>query len=213
MTTKAQEERSRDRAVYETNWRQKFESWQAFIFLKIATDFLFPSFQYQLPSLSNIQALKAIIISLADKPYHNCCADEAVAAARLFRSGSSCWAEQQLGNGEQERGLPRGQPGDGNPPGPSSAGERNAKASQKPSLHPVCVGVCPPQSARPPGRGWAHGLQTPGDFVGQHLLVPDQGWERSSSWTAGKRRLIFNKNTYYNVFMNSGKETSTVWNS
>lgn len=67
MTTKAPEERSRHTALYEINWRLKFESWQTFISLKIATDFLFPSLQYQLPSSPNILALKAVIISASSR--------------------------------------------------------------------------------------------------------------------------------------------------
>lgn len=67
MTTKALEERSRESAVYEINRRLKFEFWQTFIFLKIATDFLLPSIQYQLPSSPNILALKAIIISSSSR--------------------------------------------------------------------------------------------------------------------------------------------------
>lgn len=153
MTTKALEERSRDRAVYETSWRLKFESRQILIVLKIATDFLFPSFQYQLPSLSNIQALKAIIISLADNPYHNCCAGGAVAAARLFRSRSSCWAEQQLGNGEQERGLPRGRQGMETHLVPPVLGRGMQKPPKSPPFT-LSVWVCDTPSEIPPGRGW-----------------------------------------------------------
>lgn len=187
MTPKALEERSRESAVYEISRRLKFEFWQTFVFLKIAADSLLPSLHYQLPSLPSILALKAIIISASSRqPVSKLLWPWSCYCCLAFRSGSSCWVEQQLGTGRRSVGCSRPPrpawgkwAGDGNLCDYSCAGEREAKASQKPSLHPVCVGVCPPRGAQHPAGAkptppcW----QTPWVSMGQHLVVPDQGWE------------------------------------
>lgn len=145
MTTKAPEERSRDSAVYEISRRLKFEPWQTFIFLKTATDFLFPSLQYQLPSSPNTLALKAIIISVSSRQP----VPEQLCPRRWM--------------GEWERGLPQaplasaGWAGRGWKPTWSLAcwGEGGRTLPKAfPSLCLQCstlsVGVCPPRGAHHP---------------------------------------------------------------
>ena len=194
MTTKAPEERSRDSTVHEISSWLKFESRQTFVFLRIATDFLFPSLQYQLPSSPNTLALKAIIVPASSRQNIskqqclwscNCCLTILLPIQLLGWAAAGEWgagaraALSPLG----QRGSPAGawgeRAGDGNPPGPSRAGEREVKASQKPSFHPACVGGCPPWSTRQLAEAepTLPCSQMPWVFLGQHLVLPDRGWE------------------------------------